>query len=93
MTNYALEIKEQNIQAHIDIEHDIQEKKNGLFTFTIRVNNSNIVDYNVTEYIDVKRKYGIIKALIIEEVTITQPESPSNNSQRSTPDPIRTDNI
>ena len=47
---YALEIREHNQQPHIDIENDIQSRKNGLFTFILRINNSNIVDYNVMDY-------------------------------------------
>lgn len=48
--NYALSIRQSNQQPHIDIENDIQLKKNGLLTFTLRVKNSNIVDYNPMEY-------------------------------------------
>lgn len=70
MQQYQLAIRQHNIAPHLDIEKDIEERRNGLFTFTLRVNNSNIVDYNVTDYINVKQKYGIIKALIIEEITI-----------------------
>lgn len=71
MTNYALQIRDHNIAAHLDIESEVELRKDGLFTFTLRVNNGNIVDFNVTEYVDVKQKYGIIKALIIEEFTTT----------------------
>ena len=62
---YDLAIKKENIACHLDIEKDIQEKKNGLFTFTIRVHNGNIVDYNVTEYINVREKYtGLAKVIM-----------------------------
>lgn len=71
MTNYSLPIRKHNIKAHLDIEEEAQLKKNGLFTFTIRVNNGNIVDLNVTEYVNIKQKYGVIKALIIEDITIS----------------------
>lgn len=71
MTNYALEIRDYNIPAHLDIEKEVSDRKNGLFTFTLRVNNGNIVDFNVTEYVNVKQAYGIIKALVIEELSIT----------------------
>ena len=47
---YSLQISRHNQQPHIDIENDIQARKNGLFTFILRVNNGNIVDYNVMEY-------------------------------------------
>jgi len=69
--NYALSIRDWNVKPHLDIENDIQTQKNGLFTFTIRLNNGNIVDYNVTEYVNPRTKYGIIKTLIIEELRIT----------------------
>ena len=49
---YALEIRSHNQQPHIDIENDIQLRRNGLFTFILRVNNGNIVDFNVMEYSD-----------------------------------------
>ena len=70
MTNYQLQIRDSNIPAHLDIEKEVEDKKNGLFTFTIRVDNGSIVDFNVTEYVNVKQKYGVIKALLIEELSI-----------------------
>ena len=70
MTNYALNIREHNIKAHLDIEDEIKQRKEGLFTFTLRVNNGNIVDFNVTEYVNVRQKYGVIKTVVIEEYTI-----------------------
>lgn len=67
--NYELAIRSHNKQAHVDIEHDIQTQKNGLFTFIIRVNNGNIVDYNVVEYADM-RKYLVLKKVILTEVLV-----------------------
>jgi len=61
---YVLSIGEQNLRAHIDIEKDIQDRKNGLFTFTLRVNNSNIVDYSEMEYIDASKYISIATAII-----------------------------
>lgn len=71
MTNYTLDIREHNVPAHLDIEKEVSQRKSGLLTFTIRVSGGNIVDFNVTEYVNVKQKYGIIKALVIEEYTVT----------------------
>lgn len=68
--NRELVIREHNKQAHVDIEHDIQEKKNGLFTFILRINNGNIVDYNVVEYVDT-RKYFSVTHVIVQELNIT----------------------
>ena len=67
----ALEIRNHNIEAHLDIEQDIQTKKNGQVTFTVRVNAGNIVDYNVTEYVDARRKYGQVATVIVTQLTTT----------------------
>ena len=84
--NYALQIRDHNIQAHLDIENEIQAKKNGLFTCIIRVNNGNIVDSVIMEYADA-RKYLILKKIIIEEFTV-----PRNYGVGSQSDPVRSDN-
>lgn len=86
--NYELKIREANKQAHIDIEEDIRAKVNGLFTFTLRINNGNIVDYNLTEYVNARQKYLSLKRVVIEEHTITH-----HIRERSTTNPIRPDNI
>ena len=67
--NYELVIRDHNKQAHADIEHDIQTQKNGLFTFILRVNNGNIVDYNVVEYADAK-KYLVLKSISLQQVLV-----------------------
>uniref|UniRef100_A0A6M3KCK9 Uncharacterized protein n=1 Tax=viral metagenome TaxID=1070528 RepID=A0A6M3KCK9_9ZZZZ len=69
--NYELSISDQNRQAHIDIENDIQKQGNGLFTFIIRVNNGNIVDYNVVEYTNAS-KYLVLKKIVIEEFIVVE---------------------
>lgn len=51
-------IREKNIKPHADIEVDILERKNGNMTFTLRINSGDIVDYNLVEYVNVKKKYG-----------------------------------
>ena len=38
-------IRKANILPHLDIERDIKATKNGVFTFTLRANSGNIVDY------------------------------------------------
>lgn len=53
-----VKIREHNIKPHIDVELDIISKKDGLVTFTLRINAGNIVDYNLVEYVDVTKKYG-----------------------------------
>ena len=59
-----------NSKAHIDIENDIQETKDGLFTFILRINNGEIVDYNRIEHIAASY-YAGIEQEIITELTAT----------------------
>jgi len=68
---YRPKIREHNVPAHLDIEKDIKDTFNGLFTFTLRVNNGNIVDYNVTEVVDVRGKYLTPRSIVIQEYTIS----------------------
>jgi hypothetical protein len=84
---YVREIKSCNEQAHLDIEQDMQVKKNGLFTFILRVNNGTIVDYNVMECIDAT-KYDGLEQGIIEELTATY-----HNQSGDTGDTVRTTHI
>ena len=86
--NYALQIRDHNIQAHLDIEKEVEARKNGQFTFTIRVNNGNIVDLNITEYVNVRQKYGIIKAILIQEYTVA-----FSSGERGASDTIRNNNL
>lgn len=67
---YELSIRQDNIEAYSDIEHDIQLKQNGLFTFILRINNGKIVDYNVLEYVDVKSKYLRLTEITRTELTV-----------------------
>jgi hypothetical protein len=69
MNQYNLNINPHNIEAHTDIEHDIKKQKDGLFTFILRVDNGNIVDYNVVEYIDIA-KYLVLRQVLISQITI-----------------------
>ena len=87
--NYdAVTIPSQNIPAHLDIEKDIQEQKNGLFTFIIKVANGNIADYNVVEYVTVTKYLKLrLKRIVIEELII-----PRNSQLGSRTNPVGTDN-
>lgn len=69
---YELVIDPRNVRPHIDIEQDIQTKKGGLFTFTIRVNNGYIVDYSSVEYVNATRDYPNLKKYFTEELTISR---------------------
>ena len=44
-----LQIREGNWQIHRDIDFDILTKKNGLFSFVLRINNCEVCDYIVLE--------------------------------------------
>jgi hypothetical protein len=71
MPKYELAIREHNIQAHIDVENDLQLQKNGIFTFVFRVNNGNIVDYNLFENVN-SGKYLNITKITIQEYSIAR---------------------
>lgn len=86
MTQYELTIAPQNVEAHMDIEHDIQKQQNGLFTFIIRINNGNVVDYSVVEYADTS-KYLSLTKITIQEFTIA-----SYTVFRNPTDTLRSDN-
>ena len=69
----TLKIRDHNIKPHADVEIDIMQKKNGQITFTLRINAGNIVDYNLVEYVDIKRKYGKIGqagTVIVQEYSV-----------------------
>lgn len=83
---YELTIEEQNKKAHVDIEDDIKKQRDGLFTFTLRVNHGNIIDYTVTEYANAA-KYLRLESIIIEQLTVSlDPPARSNTNA------VRTDN-
>ena len=42
---YDFNVKIKNIPCHLDIEKDLKVQSNGLFTFTLRVNQGLIMDY------------------------------------------------
>ena len=59
-------VKSCNSQAHVDIEKDIQEQKDGLFTFILRINNGNITDYSVVKNSDARKYFRLTKVTIQE---------------------------
>lgn len=67
---YTLNIPQHNIRPHLDIEKDIQEQKNGILTFNLRINQGNIEDYARFETITAS-KYQGITITFIEECIIT----------------------
>jgi len=42
---YDFNVKIKNIPCHLDIARDIKEQKDGVFTFTVRINQQLIQDY------------------------------------------------
>lgn len=66
--DYNFNIRKHNVLPHLDIEKDLSTKTNGLFTFTLRINKGDIVDYNLTEQIDVKAKYFGFSGIVIERI-------------------------
>ena len=66
---YDLSIRPTNIQPHIDIERDIQEKGDGLFTFNLRINEGSIVDYVQYQTITYELYAGIAVTTVEEPVT------------------------
>ena len=57
---YNLPIDQHNIRPHLDIARDIEAKKNGLFTFNLRVNQGQIEDYSKYETISASIYAGFI---------------------------------
>lgn len=57
---YVLDINQHNIKPHLDIERDIKAKKDGLFTFTLRISQGNIEDYAQFETIDIRDYEGVL---------------------------------
>jgi len=47
---YNLEMRPANLEAHKDIAVEMLRRRNGLFTFILRVNSKNIVDFVSMEY-------------------------------------------
>jgi len=46
---YGVKLNPKNLQAHLDIESDIQRIKNGTINFVLKVNRGNLVDYVIYE--------------------------------------------
>lgn len=67
--NYQLNIRQHNKKAHVDIEKEIEYKKNGLFTLILRVNGGNVMDCQVMESVDAST-YLQLKKVTVQEITI-----------------------
>lgn len=47
---YELHIKNSNLQFHKDLDADMVHKGNGMFSFVIKLNNGDIIDYITLDY-------------------------------------------
>lgn len=62
---YKIEVSQHNQKPHLDIEAEAQRIKNGLFTFIVRIFDSNIVDVVFLSY----ESYSTFKGF--EELSIS----------------------
>jgi len=85
--DYELSIRDTNVPAHLDIEKEIAKRKDGQMTFTLRINDGNIVDLAMVEYVDA-RSFLRIKSVTLEELTITH--TPNARNQQ---DALRPNNL
>jgi hypothetical protein len=80
--NYDLIINQHNIKPHLDIERDMQNQKEGLFTFVLRVSQGNIEDYakhktiTIAEY----RSVTFTQTTIQESYTSLNPGTPGEGN-------------
>ena len=59
MIKKEIKIQPHNRKAHYDIHHDILLKRDGLFTFVVRVNNGQITDYTYLEAVNYGKRYRV----------------------------------
>ena len=77
-------LNEGNIPCHLDVEEYIRKKGTGQVTFTLRMNNGSVVDFNRTDYVDTKTKYlgtgGVAEfQLSVKRVVEKEPALPYHN--------------
>ncbi len=53
-TSPGLDIRPHNVKAYLDIAKDIDVRKNGLFSFVLKCDRSDIIDYSVIENVSPK---------------------------------------
>ena len=63
-------VKEHNKRVHLDIERDIQKIGNGILSFTIKVNDGDVVDYAPVEYVN-RNKYLKLKSIELTELSVS----------------------
>lgn len=70
--DYELKIRDVNIPAHLDVEKEIAARKEGQLTFTVRINDGNIVDLSTVEYVNANQ-YLRLKSVIRTEFVVQHP--------------------
>lgn len=83
--NYDLTINQHNIKPHLDIERDIQQKKEGLFTFQVMVSQGNIESY---------AQHHTVTVFEYQSVSFTaqrEPSLPRDTGERSEQNAVRPD--
>lgn len=83
--NYDLQINQHNIKPHLDIERDIKDTKEGLFTFNLRVSQGNIEDY--AQF----RTVSVVEYRSISFTLAEQPHIPRDISQGGEANAVRPD--
>lgn len=68
---YDLVIREHNVRPHLDIEQDIRDKQNGLFTFNLMISQGNIESYATYETIAGRSTRATIHS-VVKEFTATR---------------------
>ena len=91
-------LREKNIPVHLDVEEYIRRKGGGQITFTLRMNNDSVVDFNRTDYVDTKAKYlgaGTYAEFQFSIKRVTKEESPlpHHHGDGNSGDALRDDNV
>jgi hypothetical protein len=68
---YDFNVNIKNIPCHLDVERDLKLQANGVFTFTVRVNQGLIMDY-VNYYNPGPEDYRAIFDAVGTECTVTR---------------------
>ena len=84
---YDFNVNIKNIPCHLDVEKDLKEQSNGLFTITLRVNQGEIKDY-VNYFSPSTAEYNPIF-----DATEPKCEITCSNGDGSSESKIRGDNI
>lgn len=82
---YNLTINQHNIKPHLEIEQSIQQRRNGLFTLNLRVNQGNIEDFSKYR----TKTYAEYRSIIF--TTFQEPDPTRNTGNGGSEPAIRPD--